>query len=220
MPQTLSRLVTKADNASPRLLRSLVLSSAGLGLVGLGLAGLGLLMVDRRPANAGPLSCTTSLEAPITASRESSESLAIPASPVEVTRCVPVESVTQLMERRAYSWTAPYTPGVDPLHQATAILGIATGGGDGNRVMGFGFPDQTLIWDGNAIHNTAYALLDLQSNPMPLRTPDLVSVFTTSLGSGGRLAQPPNPTEGGMPEVYLNPPLLSPTQEDSRHRRW
>jgi hypothetical protein len=45
---------------------------------------------------------------------------------------------------------------------------------------------------------------------MPLRTPDLVSVLDTSLGSGGRLAQPPNPEEGGMPQVYLNPPVMLP----------
>ena len=142
------------------------------------------------------------------ATLEASGSLAIPASPVEVTRCVPVETVPQLVERRAYSWTAPYAPGVDLLHQATSILGIAMGGVDGNRVMGFGFPDQTLVWDGTAIQNTTSALLDLQSSPMPLRTPDLVSAFSTSLGSGGRLAQPPNPEEGGMPSVYLNPPLM------------
>ncbi len=149
------------------------------------------------------------------ATREASGSLAIPASPVEVTRCVPVETVPQLVERRAYSWTAPYAPGVDLLHQATSILGIAMGGLDGSRVMGFGFPDQTLIWDGTAIHNTTYALLDLQSNPMPLRTPDLVNMFSTSLGRGGRLAQPPNLEEGGMPRVYLNPPLMLPAQGDT-----
>jgi hypothetical protein len=154
------------------------------------------------------------------ATRDASGSLAIPASPVEVTRCVPVETVPQLVERRSYSWTAPYAPGVDLLHQATSILGIATGGLNGSRVMGFGFPDQTLTWDGTAIHNTTYTLLDLQSNPMPLRTSDLVSVFSTSLGSGGRLAQPPNPEEGGLPSIYLNPPLLLPSPGASSRGLW
>jgi hypothetical protein len=169
---------------------------------------------------AGPLSCTTSLEAPIMASRDATGSLVIPPSPVEVTRCVPVETVPQLIERRAYSWTAPFAPGVDLLHQATSILGIAMGGVNGGRVMGFGFPDQTLTWDATAIHNTAYALLDLQSAPMPLRTPDLVSVFSTSLSGGGRLSQPPNPEEGGMPAVFLNPPLLLPAQGGSSRGPW
>lgn len=154
------------------------------------------------------------------ATRDAGGSLVVPPSPVEVTRCVPVETVPQLMERRAYTWTAPFAPGVDLLHQATSILGIAMGGLDGKRVMGFGFPDQTLVWDGTAIHNTAYALLDLQSRPMPMRTPDLVSVFNTSLGSGGRLAQPANPQEGGMPVYYLNPPLLPAGQGVSSRGLW
>jgi len=181
---------------------------------------LGLLCAARGSASAGPLTCTTSLEAPIMATRDAGGSLAVPASPVEVTRCVPVETVPQLMVRRAYSWTAPFAPGVDLLHQATSILGIAMGGQDGKRVMGFGFPDQTLVWDATAIHNTANALLDLQSQPMPMRTPDLVSVFNNSLGSGGRLAQPANPQEGGMPAYYLNPPLLSPGQGSGSRGLW
>ncbi len=189
---------------------------ASCGFAALVPLALGLVSVAASPATAGPLACTTSLEAPIMAVRDASGSLAIPASPVEVTRCVPVESVPQLVDRRAYGWTAPFAPGVDLLHQVTSVLGIAMGGLDGRRVMGFGFPDQTLIWDGTAIHNTAYALLDLQSNPMPLRTPDLVSVFSTSLGSGGGLAQPPNPQEGGIPTVYLNPPLMLNAPASSR----
>jgi len=185
-----------------------------------GLAALGLLACTARPAMAGPLACSTSLEAPIMAVRDTTGSLAIPASPVEVTRCLPVETVPQLMDRRANTWTAPFAPGVDMLRQATSILGIAMGGLDGNRVMGFGFPDQTLIWDGTAIQNTATALLELQSQPMPQRTPDLVSVFSTSLGSGGMLAQPPNPQEGGMPAIYLNPPLLLNAPSSSNRGRW
>ncbi|QPN64752.1 Occludin/ELL family protein [Synechococcus sp. CBW1004] len=208
MPTSLSTTDDGAGNSTRSRRSSRPLACAGLAMGSLGL----ICGATGDAAQAGPLSCTTSLEAPIMATREASGSLAIPASPVEVTRCVPVETVPQLIERRAYTWTPPYAPGVDLLRQATSILGIAMGGIDGNRVMGFGFPDQTLIWDGTAIQNTTNALLEEQSSPMPLRTPDLVSVFSTSLGSGGRLAQPPNPEEGGMPSVYLNPPLLLPTQ--------
>lgn len=199
MPQTHSR----PDSSSGSTRRGRDRSGARWAL-----GGLALVCGTGGAATAGPLACTTSLEAPIMATRDVSGSLTIPASPVEVTRCVPVETVPQLVERRAYSWTAPYAPGVDVLHQVTSILGIATGGINGSRLMGFGFPDQTMIWDGTAIHNTVYSLLDLQSRPMPQRTPDLVNVFSTSLSSGGRLAQPPNPEEGGMPPVYLNPPQL------------
>lgn len=215
MPPTLSRLETIKGDSSPRPPGLRAWTGASLGL-----AAVGLLSGAAGPALAGPMACTTSLEAPIMATRDASGSLAIPASPVEVTRCVPVETVPQLMERRAYSWTAPYAPGIDLMHQVTSILGIATGGLDGRRVMGFGFPDQTLVWDATAIHNTTYALLDLQSNPMPQRTADLVSVFNTSLGSGGGLAQPPNPEEGGLPSVYLNPPQMLSAPSGSSRGLW
>jgi hypothetical protein len=215
MPSTLSRRTSSSGDVDPHRV-----SGWSPGATGLGLAALGLLWGAIAPAQAGPMSCTTSLEAPIMMTREASGSLSIPASPVEVTRCVPVETVPQLIERRAYTWTSPYAAGVDLVHQATSILGISMGGRSGNRVMGFGFPDQTLIWDATAIHNTAYSLLELQSNPMPLRTPDLVSVFSNSLGSGGRLAHPPNPEEGGLPSVLLNPPQTLPAQSGSSRGLW
>ena len=72
--------------------------------------------------------------------------------------------------------------GVDPLHQLTDFLGIAVGGIEGNRVMGFGFPDQTLIWDGSALQNTTGALLEEQSPPLPMRTMDISSGFTRQPG--------------------------------------
>ena len=73
--------------------------------------------------------------------------------------------------------------GVDPLHQLTDFLGIAVGGIEGNRVMGLGFPDQTLIWDGSALQNTTGALLEEQSPPLPLRTLDIPSGFDGSLAA-------------------------------------
>ncbi|MFM7228022.1 MAG: Occludin/ELL family protein [Cyanobacteriota bacterium] len=171
-----------------------------------------LLPFTAHPAAAGPLVCTTSLEAPIMATREQSGTLAVPAAPVEVSRCVPVETTTEMLERRAYTWTPPFVPGVSVINQVTDILGIAMGGQNGDRVMGLGFPDQRIMWDGTAIQNTAYSLLELQSNPMPLRTPDLVSVFNTSIGTSRDLALPPNPEEGGMPRYYLSPPAAAPNR--------
>ena len=72
---------------------------------------------------------------------------------------------------------------MDPLHQLTDVLGIAVGGIEGNRVMGFGFPDQTLIWDGSAVQNTTGALLEEQSPPLPMRTMDISSGFNGSLAA-------------------------------------
>ncbi|MFM7085719.1 MAG: Occludin/ELL family protein [Cyanobium sp.] len=132
-------------------------------------------------AVAGPMQCITSLEAPTLAASGAGTQ---PAAPVEVTRCAPVETPPQLLERRAYTWSTSYARGVDLLHQVTDLLGIAMGGRDGTQVMGFGFQDQALIWDGSAIENTAAVLIEEQFTPVPLRTADLPSVFSTSLGSG------------------------------------
>ena len=85
---------------------------------------------------AGPLVCTTSVEAP---------PLGSGSAPVEVTVCHPTETTSELINRRFYTWTSPMARGVDLLHQLTDVLWIAAGGIEGNRFMGFGFPDQTLI---------------------------------------------------------------------------
>ena len=88
-----------------------------------------------------------------------------------------------MVERRFYTWTAPFARGVDVVHQITDLLGIAVAGPEGNRLMGFGFPDQTIIWDGSALENTTNALIEEQSNPMPWRTVDISSGFDSSLAS-------------------------------------
>ena len=128
-------------------------------------------------AMARPVVCTTSLEAPIASSAEASP------VPVEITRCGPVERTDAMVERRFYTWTSSFAGGVDVLHQVTDLLGIAVAGPEGNRFMGFGFPDQTVIWDATAIENTTNALLEEQSNPMPWRTVDIASGFDGSLAS-------------------------------------
>ena len=137
-------------------------------------------------ALAGPVVCTTTLEAPPpTASARMS---GLPAAPVEVTRCATVQTTTEVVERRFFSYTSPYARGIDITHQITDLFGIAMGGGDGTKVMGFGFPDQTIVWDGSALQNTYQVLLEEQSSPMPWRTGDVASGFSSSLGSGGASA--------------------------------
>ncbi|MEB3184215.1 MAG: Occludin/ELL family protein [Cyanobacteriota bacterium] len=121
-------------------------------------------------AAAGPVVCTTTLEAP-----------SAYAEPVAVSRCGPVQTVPQLVNQRFFTYTAPFSQGVNLTHQITDLLGIALGGVEGNRLMGFGFPDQTIVFDALALQNTTAVLLDAQSNPMPLRTPDIGFCFGTSL---------------------------------------
>ena len=134
-----------------------------------------------------PVVCTTTLEAPGPSEshqftrRGLSKSL---MGPVEVTNCGP-ESTTNLVENRFYSWTAPYARGVDVFHQLTDLLGIAVAGKQGNRLMGFGFPDQTISWDGSALQNTYEVLLEQQSSALLWRTVDISSGFDSSLAGGG-----------------------------------
>jgi hypothetical protein len=144
-----------------------VLFGAGL-LLAAGLVGV------TAEAQAGPVVCSTSLEAPVAG-----------GAPVEITRCGPVTTTAELMDRRFYSYTAPYARGIDITHQITDVLGIAMGGGDGTKVMGLGFPDQTIVWDGSAVENTYQVLLENQSNPMPWRTADINNGFCQGLPQGG-----------------------------------
>jgi len=158
-------------------------AAGGAPFLRLLLAGAGLIaaLAPATPAVAGPVVCTTTLEAPVAN-----------AAPVEMTRCGRVQSVPELVTRRFYSYTAPFEPGVSLTNQITDFFGIAMGGGDGSRVMGLGYPDQTIVWDGLALQNTTAVLMEAQSSPMPLRTGDLSPCFTSSLAdtscNGSRLA--------------------------------
>jgi hypothetical protein len=146
-----------------------------------GLAGFSLLAAS--PAAAGPVRCVTTTEA-----------VAGSVGTEEVTRCAPVVTTPQLVEQRFHTWRATFESGVDVRHQITDLLGIAFGGGgDGRpRLMGFGFPDQAITWDGTALENTAIGLLDAQSDPMPLRTPDALSGINASLVSPASTASCPS----------------------------
>ena len=117
--------------------------------------------------------CTTTLEAP--------ELSSAATEPVEVTTCAPVETASELVERRLFTWTAPYEQGVDLVHQITDLFGIAVAGEGGTQLMGLGFPDQTIIWDAAATSSTTRALLEEQSPVLPLRTQDLTNGFDSSL---------------------------------------
>jgi len=148
------------------------------------LFGSALALAPSAPAQAGPVVCVSSLEAPLPL-KGAAAAASPPLSPVVVTRCGPVVTTPQLVERRAYTWTAPFAQGVDLVHQFTDVLGIAVAGRDGSTVMGLGFPDQTLIWDATAIETTNRVLLEAQSNPMPLRTADVFNGYCSGLARGG-----------------------------------
>jgi hypothetical protein len=145
---------------------------------------------------AGPVVCTTTLEPPLLSGARSGEGeFGVASGPVEVTRCGQVQAPPALMEKRFYSFRAPYAPGVSLTNQITDLFGIALGGVDGTRVMGLGFPDQAIVWDGTAVENTYRVLLEQQSGPMPWRTVDVPNGYSGSLGSAGPTQ--PAPTQPG-----------------------
>ena len=160
-------------------LRLLMLLMAAPSLAGSLLAG---------PAQAGPVVCTTTIEAP--QAQKALQGMQASRRPVEVTRCGGVQTTPQLVEQRFYSYTAPFARGVDITHQITDLLGISMGGGDGTKVMGFGFPDQTIVWDGTALDNTYQVLLEKQGGLIPWRTGDVGNGFSSSLGSAASSGAP------------------------------
>ena len=194
-PRSLPGTLALTSLAPPRAV-------APLGAVALGVVPLGVALAAA-PALAGPVVCTTTLEAPLAGSGPAGMNA---GGPVEVTRCAAVETTSELVERRFYSYTAPYARGVDLTHQITDLFGIAMGGGDGTKVMGFGFPDQTIVWDGSALQNTYQVLLEQQSDPMPWRTADVPNGFSSSLGAGGASPMPgPWQEEESVPTPQLLP---------------
>ena len=155
---------------------------------------------------AGPVVCTTTLEPPLLSGARSGAGasagalageLGVASGPVEVTRCGQVQAPPALMEKRFYSFRAPYAPGVSLTNQITDLFGIALGGVDGTRVMGLGFPDQAIVWDGTAVENTYRVLLEQQSGPMPWRTVDVPNGYSGSLGSAGPTQPAPTQPGGG-----------------------
>ena len=159
------------------------------GSTGLVVGGLAL-------ASEGPVICVNTLEATNTRGHPSKGGA---AGPVEVTRCGHVQTAPQLMEQRFYSYTATFAQGVSLTNQITELFGIAMGGGDGTRVTGFGFPDQTIIWDGMAVGNTHQVLLQQQNASMPWRTADVSNGYSGSLGSSGAVTQSSySPSEQGV----------------------
>jgi hypothetical protein len=145
------------------------------------------------PVSAGPVLCTTTLEAPNPA--------AVGTGPVEVTRCGVARSAPEVMEHRFYSFRAPFAQGVNLMHQITDPLGLSIPGRDGGKIVAFGFPDQNIMWDGTAVENTYSVMVLEQSSVMPLRTSDLSNGFGTSLGGpvAGTYVQQPASTSWTAP---------------------
>jgi hypothetical protein len=169
-----------------------VLSTQALAAAGLLISATAMVAAPARALDApGPVVCTTTLEAPTAGSMGIS-------GPVEVTRCGVVRTTPELVTDRYYTWRAPFARGVSVVNQLADLFGVAMGGGrEGNRVMGLGFPDQAITWDGTAVENTSAWLLQNQSPDLPLRTADLPSIYGGSIANPSRSATCPSPDRAG-----------------------
>ncbi len=176
----------------------------GVTMVVGAMAGSALALLPPIAAHAGPVICTTTLEAPLAGTGNSTQPL---SAPVEVTRCDPIQTTAELVQQRAYTWRSSFARGVSLTNQITDLFGIAMGGPEGNRVMGLGFPEQAIVWDSSAISNTTAALLEQQSAPMPWRNADLPSIFSASL----QLAPISLPVEAAQPSAS-NYPMAVPIE--------
>lgn len=145
------------------------------------LLGLGMVFTATAPAQAGPVVCNTTIEAPPLARQADGST---PLRPVEVTRCGVVKTTSELVENRFYSYTAPFAQGVSIVGQISDVLGLAIPGRDGGKIVAFGFPDQTIVWDGTAVQNTYQVLLEEQSSPIAWRTADVSNGFCSGLPKG------------------------------------
>ena len=163
------------------------------GLTAVSLA-VPLVATPLTPVLAGPVVCTTTLEAPAQPG----------AAPQEMTRCGAVETVPELVERRFFTYTAPFAEGVSIRGQLRDLGGVATGSvNSGNAIRVFGFPDQTIIWDGTALQNTTEVLLEAQSDPMPWRSADIPNGFGCSIAAPGGCQRSVSP--GGRSASHRTP---------------
>ena len=144
----------------------------------LAIAALFAALLPCQSLQAETVICTTNVEASL-APRPGGGL----AQPQEVTRCGQVQSSAELLEQQFYAYTAPYARGVAVTHQLTDLIGLSMGGGDGTRLMGLGFPEQTILWDGEAVEATTKALLQRQSTPISWRTADLPNGYGPAASS-------------------------------------
>ena len=120
-------------------------------------------------ASASPLVCTTTYN--------SAESGTV----LETSVCRQIATQNEYIEEEIYTWRAPYSSGIKVLPGIAGNLGLALGGINGNNLVGIGYPEQAIVWDAEILQNKVQALLELQTESVPLRTADLPSGFEGSL---------------------------------------
>ncbi len=132
---------------------------------------LGTLISSTSGASAAPLVCTT-----IYNSTGSGTEL-------ERSSCKSIETQNERIEEVIYTWRAPYSSGIGLFQGIAEDLGLAFGGINGTHIVGIGYPEQTIVWDGGLLQKSVQELLEIQTEPIPLRTADLPNAFESSLAN-------------------------------------
>ena len=132
---------------------------------------LGTLISATCSASAAPLVCTTIYNETTNSTK------------LESNICQNIETQNERIEKEIYTWRAPYSSGIGLFQGIAEDLGLAFGGVNGTNFVGVGYPDQTIVWDAGILQRSIQELLDLQTEPMPLRTADLPNAFESSLGN-------------------------------------
>lgn len=95
--------------------------------------------------------------------------------------CKRIETTYERLEKDLYTWRAPYNSGVGIFQSMNEDVGFAYGGINGTNFAGFGFPEQTILWDAGILQKNVQELLENQTELIPLRTADLPNAFESSL---------------------------------------
>ena len=122
-------------------------------------------------ADAAPLVCTTTFN-------NTPDGTAL-----ETSVCKSIESQNERLDEEIYTWRAPYSSGIGLFQGIAEDLGLAFGGINGTHFIGIGYPEQTIVWDGGILQKSVQELLELQVEPLPLRTADLPNAFESSLAN-------------------------------------
>lgn len=141
---------------------------------------LGTLISSTCAASAAPLVCTTTYNS------------TSGGTELETSICKSIETQDERIGEELYTWRAPYSSGIGLFQGIAEDLGLAFGGINGTNFVGLGYPEQTIVWDGGILQKSVYELLELQTEPLPLRTADLPNAFESSLANTSFNKKVPN----------------------------
>ncbi|MCB4377914.1 hypothetical protein [Synechococcus sp. MU1650] len=131
-------------------------------------------------ASAAPLVCTTTYNS------------TGGGTALETSVCKSIETQNERIGEEIYTWRPPYSSGIGVFQGIAEDLGLAFGGINGTHFVGIGYPDQTIVWDGGILQKSIEELLELQAEPLPLRTADLPNAFESSLANASFDESTPN----------------------------